>query len=158
MYMYWCTCVHVHVRCLQSGPGSYHVFYYLLLGADASLKRQVETTSNEPEPLSDTGIVMMIVYIHVHVYMYSQELMSCPKGGKERPTPHYSVERHLTDCDTDFPYMDRFSSRKHPVWSRCKCCYTQRCTSCVCVVCRSKNSTVCATGLVQWLPTRKKAE
>ena len=28
--------------------------------------------------------------------MYDQELLSRPIGSKERPTPHYSVQRHLT--------------------------------------------------------------
>ena len=36
------------------------------------------------------------VWFAVELYRWYQELMSCTKGGKERPTPHYSVQQHLT--------------------------------------------------------------
>ena len=37
-----------------------------------------------------------LLYSYTEMIEKYQELISRPKGGKECPTPHYSVQRHLT--------------------------------------------------------------
>ena len=47
-----------------------------------------------------------------------QELMSHPKGGKEPPTPHYSVQQHLTLNDYHtFPLWNYPQVGSFPLWS-----------------------------------------
>ena len=44
--------------------------------------------------------------------------MSRPKGGKERPTPHYSVQRHLTLNDYHTFLLWNYSQvGSFPLWS-----------------------------------------
>ena len=43
--------------------------------------------------------------------------MSRPKGGKGRPTPHYSVQPHLTEQLAHILFMGLFSSGEFPLWS-----------------------------------------
>ena len=44
--------------------------------------------------------------------------MSCPKGGKERLTPHYGVQRHLILNDYPAFLLWNYSQvRSFPLWS-----------------------------------------
>ena len=53
--------------------------------------------------------------------------MSHPKGSKERPTPHYSVQRHLIlEQLAHLPFMELFSSGEFP-----SVVAARRCSSCV---------------------------
>ena len=42
------------------------------------------------------------IALYIHVYILYAGAYEPPKGRQERPTPHYSVERHLNlnGCDT----------------------------------------------------------
>ena len=49
---------------------------------------------------------------------FGKELMICPKGGKERLTPHYSVQRHLTLNDYHtFLLWNYTQVGSFPLWS-----------------------------------------
>ena len=47
--------------------------------------------------------------------------MSRPKRGKERPTPHYSVQQHLTLYDYHTFLLWNYSQEgSFPLWSLCE--------------------------------------